>query len=380
MSGTETSIDAPETPVGNIPDHPPASSPTPLLEIRNLRVRFDTPRGEVRAVDGIDLRLEAGRTLGIVGESGSGKSVLSRAVMKILAPNASVLPGSEIRVNGLDLATVSRRRRKHLWGVDLSMVFQDPMTSLTPVLTVGRQLTETLRFHLGLDRSEAAARAVELLTMVGIPEPAERFRQYPHQLSGGMRQRVTIALAIACSPKLLIADEPTTALDVTVQQQILDLLASLQAETGMGMILITHDLGVVASRTDAIAVMYAGRIVETGPTRRLFSEMRHPYTRALMDAIPTLAQPSHTYLPSIPGRPPTVIDPPSGCSFAPRCPSAQDRCLVESPTLEEDIDGSDHATACFFPLGTERGERARETNSTAGITAAGTRIDPRNVT
>ncbi|MBM7461368.1 ABC transporter ATP-binding protein [Rhodococcus coprophilus] len=371
---------ADEAVLGTTVEQPVATTPGgALLEVRDLRVRFETARGLVRAVDGVDLDIAAGRTLGIVGESGSGKSVLSRAIMKILAPNAHVLPGSRILLDGVDLATVSPKRNKHLWGVDLSMVFQDPMTSLTPVLTVGQQLTETLRFHLGLDRRSAKAEAIRLLTEVGIPEPATRFGQYPHHLSGGMRQRVTIALAIACSPKLLIADEPTTALDVTVQQQILDLLRDLQERTDMGMILITHDLGVVAGRTDSIAVMYAGRIVETGPTKQLFSRMRHPYTRALMDAIPRLSDPSHTRLPSIPGRPPTVIDPPPGCSFAPRCPSAQARCLSETPRLVVTDDSPLHSAACFFPLGTPAGDTAREVNAAAGVTAAGTRIDSRDV-
>ncbi|MCK0092525.1 ABC transporter ATP-binding protein [Rhodococcus sp. F64268] len=330
-----------------------------LLDVRDLRVWFDTPRGSVRAVDGVDLTVDPGRTLGIVGESGSGKSVLSRAVMKILPPSAQVHPAGEIRFNGVDLATVSPKKNKHLWGVDLSMVFQDPMTSLTPVMTIGRQLTETLRFHLGLDRAQAKAEAIRLLTLVGIPEPESRFAQYPHHLSGGMRQRVTIALAIACSPKLLIADEPTTALDVTVQQQILDLLQDLQQKSKMGMILITHDLGVVAGRADSIAVMYAGKVVEVGPTRELFAHMRHPYTRALIDAIPRLTHPSHAYLPSIPGRPPTIIDPPPGCSFAPRCFSAQSRCLIETPVLATSPDSREHSAACFFPLGTPAGESAR---------------------
>ncbi|MEE2034855.1 ABC transporter ATP-binding protein [Rhodococcus chondri] len=344
-SSTETAVHKEES--------SPSATPAGLLEVRNLGVWFDTPRGLVRAVDGVDLRVDAGQTLGLVGESGSGKSVLSRAIMKILAPSARVQPGSEILLNGVDLATVSPKRNKHLWGVDLSMVFQDPMTSLTPVLTIGQQLTETLRFHLGLDRRAAKAEAIRLLTLVGIPESARRFDEHPHHLSGGMRQRVTIALAIACSPKLLIADEPTTALDVTVQQQILDLLHDLQETANMGMILITHDLGVVAGRTDSVAVMYAGKVVEKGPTRQLFSHMRHPYTRALMDAIPRLMHPSHTHLPSIPGRPPTIIDPPPGCSFAPRCPSAQARCHTESPNLEIVPDSPEHAAACFYPLGTK---------------------------
>ncbi|GAA1011753.1 ABC transporter ATP-binding protein [Acrocarpospora pleiomorpha] len=346
-----------------------------LLQVRNLKVWFDTPRGLVRAVDGVDLDLRAGETLGIVGESGSGKSVLSRSIMKILAPSARVLPGSEIRLKGLDLATVSPKQNKHLWGVDLSMVFQDPMTSLTPVLTVGAQLTETLRFHLGLSREQAEEEAIRLLTLVGIPEPAKRAKQYPHNLSGGMRQRVTIALAISCSPELLIADEPTTALDVTVQHQILNLLERLQADSGMGMVLITHDLGVVAGRADSIAVMYAGRIVEKAPTKQLFSNMRHPYTRALIDAIPRVSHPSHTRLASIPGRPPVLIDPPQACSFAPRCPSAQPRCLSETPVLEPTPIDPAHTSACFFPLGTPAGDAARENNIKVGVNAAGTAVN-----
>lgn len=354
-------------------------SPSELLEINNLRVWFDTPRGMVRAVDGIDLQVKAGETLGVVGESGSGKSVLSRAIMKILAPSARVLPGSEIRLNGINLASATRKNNKHLWGVDLSMVFQDPMTSLTPVLTIGKQLTETLRYHRNLDRAAAKAEAIQLLALVGIPEPENRFNQYPHNLSGGMRQRVTIALAISCEPKLLVADEPTTALDVTVQHQILGLLQSLQKKSGMGLILITHDLGVVAGRADSIAVMYAGRIVERAPTRQLFHEMRHPYTRALIDAIPRLSQPSHTRLASIPGRPPTIIDPPPGCSFAPRCPSAQARCLKETPELVATETDPSHSAACFFPLGTIEGEAARQHNLMAGVTAAGTTVNAKDV-
>mgnify|MGYP002623721006 CR=1 FL=1 len=351
---------------------------TPLLEVENLRVWFDTPRGMVRAVDGVDLRLNAGETLGVVGESGSGKSVLSRAIMKILAPNARVLPGSGIRLNGTDLSQVTQKQNRHLWGVDLAMVFQDPMTSLTPVLTIGSQLIETLRYHLGLDREQARQEAIRLLTLVGIPEPEKRLKQYPHNLSGGMRQRVTIALAISCSPKLLIADEPTTALDVTVQHQILNLLQDLQNASGMGMILITHDLGVVAGRTDSIAVMYAGRIVEKAPTRSLFADTRHPYSRALIKAIPRLSYPSHTRLSAIPGRPPIVIDPPPGCRFAPRCPLAQDRCLRETPELTAMAEPT-HTAACFFPLGTPEGEEALRRNLAAGRTAAGTTVDPKDV-
>jgi peptide/nickel transport system ATP-binding protein len=367
-----------ETSSARVSDVEPGAEST-LLEVENLRVWFETPHGLLRAVDGVNLSLEAGTTLGIVGESGSGKSVLSRSIMRILARNAHVLPGSAIRLKGVDLETVDPKQNKHLWGVDLSMVFQDPMTSLTPVLTVGAQLTETLRFHLGLNAKAAKEEAIRLLGLVGIPEPARRFDQFPHNLSGGMRQRVTIALAISCSPKLLIADEPTTALDVTVQHQILNLLGDLQRESGMGMILVTHDLGVVAGRADEIAVMYAGKIVERAPTRRLFSDMRHPYTRALIDAIPRIGHPSHTKLASIPGRPPMIVDPPPGCSFAPRCPSAQVRCLSEAPTLDVTRDDPTHASACFFPLGTPAGDEARARNILAGVSAAGTPVDAGSV-
>lgn len=368
------SIEIATTEVGE--NNPVAGSP--LLEVRDLHVWFDTPRGAVRAVGGIDLDVAAGRTVGVVGESGSGKSVLCRAMMRILAPNAHIMPGSEIRFDGKNLATVSPKKHKHLWGVDVAMVFQDPMTSLTPVLTIGSQLTETLRYHRGLSKDAAKETAIRLLTSVGIPEPATRFDQYPHNLSGGMRQRVTIALAICCSPKLLIADEPTTALDVTVQQQILDLLSDLQRESGMGLVLVTHDLGVVAGRADTVVVMYAGKIVEKAPTVELFERMRHPYTRALIDAIPRLSQPSHTHLPAIPGRPPVVIDPPPGCAFAPRCPSAQARCLTETPVLET-TPGQAHSVACFFPLGTPAGDQAREANAVAGHTAAGTIFEKKDV-
>ena len=351
----------------------------PLLQVQDLRVWFDTPRGLVRAVDGVDLELRRGETLGVVGESGSGKSVLSRAVMDILAPNARVLPGSRICLDGVDLATVSRKTDKHLWGVDLAMVFQDPMTSLTPVLPVGKQITETLRYHLRLGRRAAHDEAVRLLRLVGIPEPEARFHHYPHNLSGGMRQRVTIALAIACSPRLLIADEPTTALDVTVQHQVLDLLGDLRQQSGMSMVLITHDLGVVAGRTDSLAVMYAGRVVETGRTTQLFAHMRHPYTRALIDAVPRISQPSHTRLGAIPGRPPVVIDPPPGCSFAARCPSAQELCLTQTPLLQPAPDDPMHRVACHFPLGTAEGDVARTRNLAAGRNAAGTVLDRQDV-
>lgn len=351
-----------------------------VLEVSDLRVWFDTPRGMVRAVDGVTLDVQAGRTLGVVGESGSGKSVLSRAVMNILAPSAVIQPRSRIEIEGRDTASLSKAQARDLWGSRVAMVFQDPMTSLTPVLTIGHQLTETLRRHMNLSKAEALTRAEELLIWVGIPDPRKRLNQYPHNMSGGMRQRVVIALALACSPRLLIADEPTTALDVTVQHQVLNLLARLQGENGMSMILITHDLGVVAGRTDEIAVMYAGRIVEQAPTRVLFREMRHPYTQALLRSIPRVSDPSHTRLHAIPGRPPSVIDPEPGCAFAARCLHARPRCLVETPALAP-TDGVDdrHRHACFFPVGTPSGDQAVADNLREGRSAAGLPIDERNV-
>ena len=349
-----------------------------VLRVQNLRVWFDTERGMVRALDGVDLELGHGRTLGVVGESGSGKSVLSRSIMNILAPSAVIQPGSVIEIDGQDTSTLDRSQARKLWGSRVAMVFQDPMTSLTPVLTIGHQLVETLRRHTDMTKAQAQVRAEELLDWVGIPEPRKRLSQYPHNLSGGMRQRVVIALAIACGPDLLIADEPTTALDVTVQHQVLTLLARLRREQGMAMILITHDLGVVAGRTDEIAVMYAGRVVEQAPTRTLFTEMRHPYTQALIRSIPKLADPSHTRLEAIPGRPPTVIDPPDGCAFAPRCTHAQPRCLAETPQLVSDNTvGPGHKHACFFPVGTPEGDAALADNRLHGITAAGMPLDLR---
>jgi peptide/nickel transport system ATP-binding protein len=319
----------------------------PLLAVEQLSVDLPTPRGRLRAVDQVDLALEAGHTLGIVGESGSGKTMLSRAILQ-LAPRRARLSGRVV-FDGEDLTTLAAEALRRLRGRSIAVVFQDPMTSLNPVLTIGRQIVETLREHLEIGAASALRRAVELLAEVGIPAPDQRLRQYPHQLSGGMRQRVAIAIALSCEPRLLIADEPTTALDVTVQAQILDLLARERQRRHMAMILITHDLGVVAARTDEVAVMYAGRIVERAPTTRLFKAMRMPYTEALLAAIPKLDTPPHTPLPAISGRPPDPTRPFPGCSFAPRCRYRAELCEEQKPGLTP-IDATGHEYACWHPL------------------------------
>ena len=319
-----------------------------LLDVQELRTAFRTAGGTVQAVDGVSLALDRGRTLGIVGESGSGKTVLSRSIMGLL-PRRNVVRDGKVLYEGTDLVSSSARKVRDLWGAEIAMVFQDPMTSLNPVLRIGQQITEGMRFHLGLDRSTANANALRLLVEVGIPEPERRMRQYPHELSGGMRQRVMIAVALACGPKLLFADEPTTALDVTVQAQILNLLQREQRERDMAMVLVTHDLGVVAGRADEIAVMYAGQVVERAPTATLFRNVRMPYTEALLRSIPSLDAPSHSRLQAIPGRPPSLVSPGPGCRFAPRCPYVQDRCRTEQPPLVEDEAG--HHYRCWFPVG-----------------------------
>ncbi len=288
-----------------------------LLSVEGVAVELPTPRGNLRAVDHVDLKVGAGRTLGVVGESGCGKTMLSRAILQLL-PKKAKLSG-RVMFDGQDLVGLAPERLRKLRGRSLAVVFQDPMTSLNPVLTIGTQLIETLQEHLELDGHAAKQRSVELLAAVGIPAPEQRLMQYPHQLSGGMRQRVAIAIALSCEPKLLIADEPTTALDVTIQAQILDLLAREQRRRHMAMILITHDLGVVAGRTDDVAVMYAGRVVERAPTPDLFKKMRMPYTEALLAAIPKIDAAPHTLLPAISGRPPDPTRPIKGCSFSPRC-------------------------------------------------------------
>lgn len=319
-----------------------------LLQVENLRVRLHSAAGPVHAVEDVSLSVAPGKTLGIVGESGSGKSVMARSLMGLLPKRAVAVQQGSIRLRGRDIAALSSHQMQSLRGRDIAMVFQDPMTALNPVLRLSVQLAEPLQQHLGMNRRQARSRAIELLDAVGIPDAARRIDLYPHQLSGGMRQRVVIAIALSCNPALLIADEPTTALDVTVQKQILDLLADLQRQRGMGMLLITHDLGVVASRAHQIAVMYAGRLVETAPAATLFSAMRHPYTEALFKSMPRISNPVHTRLQAIAGRPPQLVNPPSACAFAPRCPYAQPRCHQQSPPMVRVT--AEHQHACFYPL------------------------------
>ncbi|HET6953754.1 MAG TPA: ABC transporter ATP-binding protein [Acidimicrobiales bacterium] len=345
-----------------------APEPAPLLEVDDLRTTFDTPRGTVVAVDGVSLRLEEGQTLGVVGESGSGKTVLARSILQLVSARNATTTG-RVRLLGRDLVGLSPKAMRSVWGVQGAIVFQDPMTSLNSTMRIGDQITESLRYHLEMHRGEALQTALALLRSVGIPEPETRIRAYPHQLSGGMRQRVTIAVALACGPKLLVADEPTTALDVTIQRQILDLLATQKRERAMGMVLITHDLGVVAGRTDRVAVMYAGRVVERAPTRVLFHERRHPYTDALLQSIPRLSNAGHTRLQVIPGRPPDLVALPEACAFAARCRHAQPRCVSERPVLTEARLG--HEYACFYPIGTDEGHDALARNVAAGHNATG---------
>ena len=310
-----------------------------LLEVTDLRTVFHTDRGRVEAVRGVSFSLERGETLGLVGESGCGKSVTAMSITRLLRePPAEILPGSSIRFRGEELLDASPARMRELRGAGIGMVFQEPMTSLNPVLRIGEQVAETIRAHEGGDRAAVHERVIELLDRVGLPEPAERYRAYPHQLSGGMRQRVMLAIALACGPDLLIADEPTTALDVTIQAQVLDLLADLRAEFGMALLLISHDLAVVSRVADRVAVMYAGRVVEEGRLPELFDAPEHPYTAGLMQALPRLDGPRGA-LRAIPGRVPSPAEQFEGCPFAPRCPEVMSRCRSEDPPPFETATG-----------------------------------------
>ena len=336
-----------------------------LLTVTDLRTTFSIAAGDVQAVRGVSFTLDRGRTLGIVGESGCGKTVLARSIMRLnLGFNVTTTGTAEFA--GRDLLSLPMADMHEMWGMELAMVFQDPMTSLNPLVRVGRQVTEHLRHHLGVGRAEAARTAVDLLNEVRIPEPEARLRAYPHELSGGMRQRICIAIALACEPSLLFADEPTTALDVTVQHQILNLLSREQRDRDMAMVLVTHDLGVVAGRTDDTLVMYAGMVVEQAPTGALFDDIRHPYSEALLRSLPRTSLASHTRLAAITGRPPDLIDPPSGCAFSPRCPYVQQRCREEVPPLEAEDDPK-HLFACWTPVGSPEGRDAFTRNLADGL-------------
>lgn len=322
---------------------------SPLLEVENLQTEFHLRHANVRAVDGVSFSVEAGECVGLVGESGCGKSTTGLSIMRLL-PSVGHVVGGRISLDGRDLASLSEHEMQTVRGNEVAMIFQDPMTSLNPTWTIGRQIVEAVLLHRDVTKEQARERAIEVLTLVGMPRPEERLRTYPHQLSGGLRQRVMIAIALACEPKLLIADEPTTALDVTIQAQILNLIDELRERLHMGVVLITHDLGVIAARADRTMVMYAGKIAESSSTSTLFSKMRHPYTEALMMSIPRLDQDRALPLSSIPGLPPDLSDLKPGCRFAERCRYATDVCRVEEPTLEAEAGDSNHLFACYHPV------------------------------
>ena len=319
-----------------------------LFEIDNLQITFDTKRGPLQAVRGVSLSIRKGESVGIVGESGSGKTVMSRAAMGLLRGRKVQRSGS-VKIEGEELLTLSNEQIRNFWGLRIAMIFQDPMTALNPVRKVGSQFSESLVKRMNMSKDDAAKRTLELLALVKMPEPEKAVQKYPHQLSGGMRQRVMIAMAIACDPELLFADEPTTALDVTVQAQVLELLSELRERLGMAMVIVTHDLGVVAGHTDKIAVMYGGEIVEMASTPDLFANTKMPYTEALMESIPRLDRKRGDRLPTIPGSPPDPIAARTGCGFAPRCRYATDKCRTEHPELTDA--GNGHMYRCFFPIG-----------------------------
>jgi oligopeptide/dipeptide ABC transporter ATP-binding protein len=319
-----------------------------VIDIRDLKTQIRLTRSVVHAVDGVSLQIAAGETLGLVGESGCGKSMTGLSIMRLLPPGGEIVEGS-ITLNGRDIVPLSESEMRHVRGEQAAMIFQDPMTSLNPTMTVGRQIGEALRVHKKASAREADERSLEVLGLVGMPRPRERMASYPHELSGGLRQRVMVAMALVNDPSLLIADEPTTALDVTIQAQILDLLQELLERLGMAMLLITHDMGVIAGRADRVAVMYAGKIVEQAETGRLFKQMRHRYTEALVEAIPRLDQETSAELYSIPGLPPDLVRPPKACRFAARCRYATGICHQTEPPLLEHEPG--HFYACHHPAG-----------------------------
>jgi peptide/nickel transport system ATP-binding protein len=328
---------------------PGSAGAAPLLDVRGLVTTFATPAGPVAAVDGVDLTVARGEVVGVVGESGCGKSVTALSVLRLVPDPPGRITAGEVRFDGVDLLKLPEREMRKVRGRRIAMIFQEPMTALNPVFTVASQIGESLRLHLGMSRAEALERTVELLARVGIPSPRERASEYPHQLSGGMRQRVMIAMAIACEPDLLFADEPTTALDVTIQAQILALLAELKVRTGMGLVLVSHDLGVIAEVADRVQIMYAGRVVEEAPTRELFAGAAHPYTRGLLASLPRFAEARGAeggHLFAIPGAVPALTELPSGCKFRPRCPDAFDACDGPEPALVSI--GTGHRVRCYL--------------------------------
>ena len=317
-----------------------------LLDVRDLRTHFHTSAGVVRAVDGVSWDVRKGETVALVGESGCGKSVSALSVMRLVSAPAGRIVSGEILFKGRNLLALSEEEMRQVRGREIGMIFQEPMTSLNPVLTIGRQLTETVETHLGMTSAQAQARAVELLSLVGIPDGARRLRQFPHQFSGGMRQRIMIAMALACDPALVLADEPTTALDVTIQAQILELMKGVSRRLGVAIMMITHNLGVVARYADRVNVMYAGKIVERATAREIYANPRHPYTLGLLRSVPRLDEPRRAKLQPIPGQPPDLSRLPAGCSFAPRCAYAIDRCRQDEPPLGPV--SAEHLSACWL--------------------------------
>ena len=319
----------------------------PVLSIQNLVVEFKTEKGTIRALDGISFEVHSGEPVGIVGESGCGKSVTALSILRLIPnPPGRIVSGS-IRLDGLEVTELSENEMRDIRGNKASMIFQEPMTALNPVFTIGNQMTEVIRVHQNVNKKEAEAIAIKMLKTVEIESPEKRLKQYPHELSGGMRQRVMIAMALSCNPKILIADEPTTALDVTVQAQVMDEIERLQEKLGMGLILITHDLGVIAEACKKVVVMYCGQIIEVSDTKSLFEDPKHPYTRGLLDSIPRVREKKIDKLPTIPGMVPDLADLPEGCRYADRCPKVQDQCRLKPPPLMDAGEG--RKVACFFP-------------------------------